>query len=43
MSALEIRQIALEHGYYPMIVDAIQKVINGTTTLEEVNRKLLIF
>lgn len=43
MSALEIRQIAFEHGYEPMVIDAIKKVVEGKTTLEEINRKLLIF
>lgn len=42
-SSLEIRTLALEHGYKPLIVDGIRKVVNGYTTLEELNKKLLIF
>ena len=39
----EIRKIALKEGYRPLIVDGIKKVINGTTTLEELNKKLLFY
>jgi len=42
-SALEIKKVALQNGYLPLVVDAIMKVIDGKTTLEEINRKLLIF
>ncbi len=42
-SSLEIRNIALQQGYRPLVVDGIQKVIKGYTTLEELNKKLLIF
>ena len=42
-SSLEIRRLALEQSYEPLIIDGIRKVINGYTTLEELNRKLLIF
>lgn len=42
-SSIEIRRIALEQSYEPLIIDGIRKVINGDTTLEELNRKLLFF
>ncbi|MGN1301933.1 MAG: GspE/PulE family protein [Clostridia bacterium] len=42
-STLEIKKKALEYGYKPFIVDAMDKVIYGQTTLDEVNRKLIIF
>ena len=41
-SAIEIRRKAIEEGYKPLVVDGIQKVVNGLTTLEELNKKLLI-
>ena len=42
-SSIEIRKKALETGYKPLVVDGIQKVINGVTTLEEINNKLIIY
>lgn len=42
-SSLEIRKLALEQAYQPLVIDGIRKVINGYTTLEELNKKLLIF
>lgn len=42
-SSLEIRKIALEQSYEPLVIDGLKKVINGHTTLEELNKKLLIF
>ena len=42
-STLEIKRKALELGYKPFIVDAINKVVDGITTLDEVNRKLIIY
>ena len=42
-SSMEIRAKALEQGYKPLVVDGINKVIQGRTTLEELNKKLLIF
>ena len=40
-STLEIRQKAIELGYRPLIVDGIKKVLDGITTLDELNKKLL--
>ena len=42
-SSLEIKKKALEYNYKPFVVDAMDKVIYGQTTLDEVNRKLIIF
>lgn len=42
-SSLEIRKLALEQDYKPLVVDGLNKVVNGYTTLEELNKKLLIF
>ncbi len=40
-STIEIREEAIKQGYKPLLVDGINKVINGVTTLEELNNKLL--
>lgn len=42
-SSLDIRNKALKLGYEPLVLDALRKVINGTTTLAEINKKLIIF
>ena len=42
-STLTIREKALEQGYKPLLVDGIRKVVEGTTTLEELNRILLFY
>ena len=42
-SSIEIKQEALKQGYRPLVVDGIRKVIQGYTTLEELNKKLLIY
>ena len=42
-SNMDIKQKAMEEGYRPLVVDAIDKVVNGVTTLDEVNRKLIIY
>jgi len=42
-SNIEIRKAAYRSGYEPLVIDAIRKVVNGTTTLEEINKKLVIF
>ncbi|MCF0107617.1 MAG: hypothetical protein HUJ59_01195, partial [Bacilli bacterium] len=42
-SSIEIRKAALSNRYKPMIVDGINKVIKGITTLEELNNKLVFF
>ena len=42
-SAIEIRKAALETGYKPLIIDGINKVLDGTTNLQELNNKLAIY
>lgn len=42
-SSIEIKIKAVEKGYKPLIVDGIKKVVEGYTTLEELNKKLLIY
>ena len=42
-SSIEIRKQAIKEGYKPLVVDGIQKVINGYTNLQEIDKKLLIF
>ncbi len=40
-SSIEIRKEAIKEGYKPLVVDGIRKVIQGYTTIEELNKKLL--
>lgn len=42
-STIEIRNKALEEDYKPLIMDGINKVLKGDTTLEELNRQLIIY
>lgn len=43
-SSLKIKAKALEGGTYkPLFIDALYKVLDGITILEEVNKKLLLF
>lgn len=42
-SSIEIRKEALKNNYKPLIVDGIKKVLQGYTTLEELNNKLLFY
>ena len=42
-STIDIRKAALNAGYLPLIVDGIQKVINGTTNIDELNNKLALY
>ena len=42
-SSMEIRAKALEQNFRPLVVDGMKKVVNGDTTLEELNNKILIF
>ena len=42
-SSIKIREEALKQGYKPLVVDGIRKIIEGKTTLEELNKKLLIY
>jgi len=42
-SSIEIRNIAKEKGYRPLVVDGVNKVLQGLTTLEEVNKKINLY
>ena len=42
-SSIEIRKKAMEKDYRPLIVDGVNKVIQGETNLGELNKKLIIF
>lgn len=42
-SSIEIRKCALKGIYRPLLVDGINKVVKGITTLDELNRKLRVF
>lgn len=42
-STIEIRNKALEQNYKPLIMDGIHKVLGGYTTLEELNKQLVIY
>ena len=42
-STLKVKEQALQGDYKPLIVDGINKVLNGVTDLDELNRKLRIY
>ena len=42
-STIEVREKALEQAYKPLVVDGISKILNGDTTLEELNRQLILY
>ena len=42
-SSIQIRNEALKGSYKPLVVDGLYKVLDGKTTLEELNNKLLIY
>ena len=42
-SSLEIRKKAMEEGYKPLVIDGFNKILNGYTTLKELNSKLVIY
>ena len=42
-SSRKVRDEAFKEGYRPLSVDALHKVVNGVITLEEVNKKLVLF
>lgn len=42
-SSMDIRKKALELGYKPLVIDGINKVLQGITTLDEINNKLIIY
>lgn len=42
-STIEIREAALKEGYKPLVVDGVRQVLEGITTLSELNRKIIIY
>ncbi len=42
-STIEVREKASEQTYKPLVVDGISKILNGDTTLEELNRQLILY
>lgn len=42
-STIKIKEEAMKKTYRPLVIDGINKVINGVTTLQELNKKLVIF
>ena len=42
-SSLELRKEALNNGYVPLVIDGINRVIDGTTNLAELNNKLALY
>lgn len=42
-STLKIKECAIQKSFKPLMIDGIHKVLNGVTTLEELNKKLVIF
>jgi type IV pilus assembly protein PilB len=42
-STIKIREAALKKSYRPLVIDGIEKVLKGVTTLEELNKKLVIY
>lgn len=42
-STIEIRNEALKGDYKPLVVDCINKVIDGITNLDEIDRKVIIY
>jgi len=41
-SPIKIKKEALKHGYEPLEIDGIRKVIDGITNMKELNKKLLL-
>lgn len=42
-STLKIKEEAIKNTYKPLVIDGINKVLAGVTTLQELNKKLIIF
>ena len=42
-STIEIREKALQQNYEPLVIDGINKVLKGDTTLQELNRQLILY
>ena len=42
-SAMEIKKIAMQSGYKPLVIDGIKRILDGTTNLQELNNKLALY
>ena len=42
-SSLEIKRIATTENYRPLYIDGLTKVVNGIITLDELNKKLMLY
>ena len=42
-SSIEVKRKALEGNYKPLVIDGINKVLKGSTTIEELNKKLVLY
>ena len=42
-STIKIKEAATHNGYRPLVVDGIEKVLNGDTNIEELNSKLRMY
>jgi len=42
-SSIQIRNEALKENYKPLVIDGLYKVLEGKTTLDELNNKLVIY
>ena len=42
-STIKIKEQAMKNTYKPLVVDGIRKVLEGITTLDEINKKLILF
>jgi len=42
-SSIEIKRKAIENGFEPMEIDGVRKVLDGITTLNELNDKLVLY
>ena len=42
-SSIEIQEEALKGSYKPLVVDGLYKILDGQTTLDELNNKLIIY
>ena len=42
-SSLKIRDLAIEQGYRPLVIDAFNKILDGTTNFYEINNRLALY
>ena len=42
-SVIEIKEAAMQEGYLPLVIDGINRVLDGTTNLDELNNKLALY